>query len=358
IPHAINHINPYYYDIRGEDEISAAGVVYLFAKTFAPKNVDSSHLAIIGALGDMQNSGKQRTFHGVNAIILQEAIGIGKISTELNVAISRSSPIDVSLCNTLSEKIPGISGELNHVQEFLRRVQIPFMDDLGTPRTLENLSTMEIRALNSALIRFAIVECGWKSERAKKNYTTFYLLKEFDQNNKVSNGREMSRLLNSCGRMGHPSLGIALLLGDKQALAEALILLKDFKHSIRKAVQSAKPNIRELDHIYTVYESSVDERIIGTICSILLHSELSPTKPLFAFSDSDNHQLKISARADSSLVAKGLDLGQVLRQICTEMGISEPGGGHPPAAGAKIPANRLKTFIDRANELVKEQLAG
>ena len=74
IPHAINHINPYYYGIRGEDEISAAGVVYLFAKTFSPKNLDLSHLAIIGAMGDMQNSGSQRTFHGVNAIILKDAI--------------------------------------------------------------------------------------------------------------------------------------------------------------------------------------------------------------------------------------------------------------------------------------------
>lgn len=359
IPHAVNHINPYYYDIRGEDEISAAGVVYLFAKTFSPKNIDLSHLAIIGAMGDMQNNGNQRTFHSINKIILQEAIDSGKISTELNVAISRSSPIDRSLCNTLSEKIPGISGELNHVQEFLRRQHIPFMDDLGGARTLQDLSEMEIRKLNSGLIQYAIMECGWSSEKAKKNYTTFYLLKDYNQNhNSVSNGREMSRLLNSCGRSGHPSLGIALLLGDREALTEALKILRDFKLKIRNAVQNAKVNIRELEHIYTVYESSVDERIIGTICSILIHSELEPSKPLFAFSDSDNHQLKISARADSSLVKKGLDLGLILREICKNMEISEPGGGHPPAAGAKIPANRLKTFIDHANEMVKEQLTG
>lgn len=47
--------------------------------------------------------------------------------------------------------------------------------------------------------------------------------------------------------------------------------------------------------------------------------------------------MKVSARADKNLIEQGIDLGIIMRKACQKIGIEDPAGGHPPAAGAKIP---------------------
>jgi len=120
----IFHVNPYYYDISGESEISAAGVCYLFAKSLDPKNIDLSSLAIIGALGDMQNKGDKGTFIGANKSILDDAIKIGKITLERDLAINRHQPLYLALAYSLPEKLSAISGSEQNAKLFLNSLQI------------------------------------------------------------------------------------------------------------------------------------------------------------------------------------------------------------------------------------------
>ena len=47
-------MNPHLFDIDGSTEISGAGVVYLFCKALDGKNKDMAHIAIVGAIGDIQ----------------------------------------------------------------------------------------------------------------------------------------------------------------------------------------------------------------------------------------------------------------------------------------------------------------
>ncbi|MHA1775458.1 MAG: DHH family phosphoesterase [Promethearchaeota archaeon] len=353
---SINHVNPYYYQILGEDEISGAGVCYLFAKTIDPINIDLSFIAIIGAIGDMQNNGEKGTFHGVNQIILEDAKSTNSITDEYNLAISRTKNLPYAVAYTLPILLPNLSEDLSHAEEFLKRNQIRSTDDLGNPRTFLDLSDLERKNLLKALITYALVECSLDSDKSKQLLQTIYLLNNIDPKFEISDAREMSSLLNACGRSGHASLGIAALMGDEESLEKAIESTKNYKHEIFQAVNRARENIREYEYILTVYEQSISETMIGTICSILVHSGNIEDKPLIAFADSDLHSLKVSARADKNLIEKGLDLGIVMRKACQQIGIEDPAGGHPPAAGAKIPANKLKDFIQVVNELTGMQL--
>jgi len=340
----IFHVNPYYYEISGESEISAAGVCYLFAKTLDPKNIDLSSLAIIGALGDMQNKGDKGSFNSANKSILDDAIKSGKITVERDLSISRHQPLYIALAYSLPEKLPAISGNEEKAKLFLNSLQIKMKNEWNEKRNFLNLSTGEKKTLVKALIS----EGG-----GGKLITNYYNLSNFDP---ISDAKEMSKLLNACGRLGFPSLGISSLMGDKKALLKAIDKNKIFKRDISVAIRLAEANIRNYENINTFYHNEINEKIIGTICSILVHSkEYLKSKPLIAFADSDNHFLKVSARADRELVKNGLNLGKILREVCQKMEIINPAGGHPPAAGAKIASTELKIFIEEVDKAVGEK---
>ncbi len=355
-PPRINHINPYFYQIRGENEISGAGVCYLFAIIMDPLNTDLVPLAILGAIGDMQNKQDRGQFLGVNTQFLDEAIRLDQISVEVGLGISRSRPLGYALAFTLIEKIDGITGDIDTAFNFLERNNIRAKNELNEERTYQNLTDLEKKTLNSALIQYALIQKKMNVDTPKKLITTNFFLKQSDPNSPASDMRELSSLINACGRTGKHALGIATLLGDRDAMKNAIEETKNYKRDLSKAFQLAKSNLREHSAIYTTYDAAINEKIIGSICTMLVYSEIPSNKPLFAYADSDKHTLKFSARANPELVTKGLDLGFIMREVCNAMNITDPAGGHAAAAGAKINAIQLKEFIDKINAAVENQL--
>ena len=69
-------VNPHKFGINGSIEVSGAGVVYLFASSLDKKMEEFAHVAIIGAIGDMQ---EHNGFEKMNKDILKTAIDGGKI---------------------------------------------------------------------------------------------------------------------------------------------------------------------------------------------------------------------------------------------------------------------------------------
>jgi single-stranded-DNA-specific exonuclease len=354
---AINHINPYYHGISGSSEISGAGTCYFFAKVMDQENIDLSWIGIVGALGDLQNKGEKGAFTGVNEIILKDAVENGRIRTELNLAVSRNRPISNAIAYTLPEFVPGISNDEAFTQAFLESHDIRTTNELNEPRTLMDLTDNEVKSLSKELLKYALIEHDVPMSFSHKLITTFYILTDYNNNKQLSDAREMSSLLNSCGRNDNPSLGISLLMGEKGALETALRKNVEYRKKIHQAHREAREHIRDLSHIKVMYGGEkTDEKIIGTIASMVLHSDLGIEKPVIAYADSDSDTFKISARAQLSLTKKGLDLGVVMRTICKDLLIENPAGGHPPAAGAKIPRSKLKEFLELVNKLVEKQL--
>jgi single-stranded-DNA-specific exonuclease len=66
------HINAHLCGLDGVHDVSGAGMSYLIAKTLDPGNIDLAAIAMVGAIGDIQNAwGKLR---GYNRQILQDCI--------------------------------------------------------------------------------------------------------------------------------------------------------------------------------------------------------------------------------------------------------------------------------------------
>jgi RecJ-like exonuclease len=116
--------------------------------------------------------------------------------------------------------------------------------------------------------------------------------------------------------------------------------------------------LEEFGHIWVAHGNSViDDKIIGTVSSILSTTLVKPEKPIVAYSTVQNERIaKFSARGIDSLVRKGLNLAEVLRIGAEKYG--GRGGGHDIAAGAQVPLEHVNSFLRQIDELVKKQLAG
>jgi single-stranded-DNA-specific exonuclease len=178
----------------------------------------------------------------------------------------------------------------------------------------------------------------------------------------LRDGREFSVLLNSTGRMDRPSLGIAICMGDrKAALEESNHILEDYRKNINKYLGwvSEKPErLREFQNIYVIYgEDQINEKIIGTVSSILVSTLANNLKPLLAFANIEAEKAaKFSGRTTEAALMKGVNLGDVMRIASEQHG--GKGGGHNIAAGSQVPLDKVEAFIKTADELVGRQLKG
>ncbi len=55
-------VNPHLFGIDGATDVSGSGVAYFVAKAVNSANVDLAPIALVGALGDMQDKYEQRSF--------------------------------------------------------------------------------------------------------------------------------------------------------------------------------------------------------------------------------------------------------------------------------------------------------
>jgi len=357
------HVNPHLFGIDGSRDISGAGVAYFVAKALDEANSDLASITVVGALGDLQDKYGQRRLGGPNAIIVEDAEKAGslKIETDLMFFGRETRPIHKALACTTTPFIAGISGEEDKSLAFL--VSLGITPKKGEKwRALRDLSEDEKKRLFNALADY-LVSKGLHGDIALNLRGSVYTLTREEPWTSLRDAREFSVLLNATGRMDRPSLGVAICMGDRgSALEEATTVLEEYRRTITKYLNwLMEPNtnrIEELSNIYVVRgEGVIDDKIIGTISSILSMNLTKPEKPIIAYSVVSGENLaKISARAIDPMIRKGLNLGEILR-IAAEK-YSGRGGGHDIAAGAQVPIQELDSFIELVDELVKKNLEG
>ena len=354
-------LNPHIYAIDGAIEVSGSGVAYFAARAVNPANVDCAPIALIGALGDMQDKYEGRSLKGLNEIIVNDAVSAGllKVEKDLTFFGRETRPIHRMISSTTNPFIPGLSG--------LETESLNFVTNLGFPlkqgdklRSLCDLNQDERKILCSALANYLLSK-GLHTLVDSLIGNVYILVKEAP-NTALRDGREFSVLLNSTGRMDRPSLGIAICMGDrKSALEDANKLLEDYRKNINKYLVwvAEKPDrLRELENIYVIYgESYINEKIIGTVSSILVSTLANNLKPLLAFANIEEEKAaKFSGRTTEAALMKGVNLGDVMR-IASEANAGK-GGGHNIAAGSQVPLDKVEAFIKMADELVGRQLKG
>ncbi len=357
----IIHISPMLHDVDGARDIAASGVCYFFAKALDPSNVELAALGILGALGDQQDKGERKSLIGLNTVIEKDAIDNKLLDKHVGLIFYgyETRPIAKAIAYTTIPYIPGLSGNESNCVAFLKEIGIDILDG-GKLRALADLTDDERTLLFSKLSNH-MVSSGCDSNAIHQLIGTIYTFKMEEQSTALRSGREYGSLLNACGKMGRPSVGLSVVLGDRgEVMAEAQDTLAQYRITISQALDWVQMNdsVEEQDHIYVIRAmNKVNDTVIGVVCGILLSQGiLKGNKPIVASAYSEDDQLKISTRGTDELVEAGLHMGLVMQEA------SEPveggGGGHDIAAGAYIPMNKEREFLENVNRLVAEKLAG
>lgn len=355
------HVNPHIFDIQGATDVSGSGIAYLVAKAMDSENVDLSPIAIVGALGDMQDKNDLRALCGLNSLIVEDAVATNLIKVEKDLMFfgRETRPIHRALASSNRPFLPGITGEEGVSAKFLKNLGIDLKENHRW-RALRDLNPEERKKLSSALADY-LLDQGLHLEVENLIGTVYILIKEDDWT-PLRDAREFAVLLNSTGRMDRPSLGIAICMGDRDtSLKEANQILEDYRKSINKYltwIKEKPERMKEFEYIYVIYgDNFINEKIIGTISSILVSSLNHPDKPIIAFANVDEENIaKFSARTTAFALSKGINLGEVLKTASEKF--DGKGGGHDIAAGAQVPIDQVTNFISFIDSYIKKQLTG
>ena len=168
--------------------------------------------------------------------------------------------------------------------------------------------------------------------------------------------REYATLLNACGRMDRPSLGVAICMGERGSVVkEVTDLLAEHRKSLAGYISliTEKPeNIERNEHLAIIHsEEFLNENMTGAISSLLSSSEtFEKNKVIIVLAKTKSGDIKFSARGTEELIEKGLNLGIIMQTIAKRF--NGNGGGHAIAAGAQISeSNKDKFLIDLKNEV-------
>ncbi len=358
------HINPYFYSIDGSTEISGAGLCYCFSKMINSKNIDLSPLAIVGAVGDIQNQGKNKSFNGMNKLILEDAVNSGllEVVNDLNFPMDR--PLNEAIAYSNEINLPGLSRDINRTLIFLKTRGILMENSEGKIKSLSELNQDEKQKISSAIIEYGSLKLDLEPEKIyKKLIVNRYLLREESGDSPLRDVKTFSSLLNACGRTENASVGIAIAMGDRKELfQEAKVVIKTYKSSIGNALKwiQQEDKIVQMDAIQYFYgEEVIPESIIGTITSMLIfqnNKSIEKSKPLFGLVKRDNEDVyKVSGRAHEKIVSQGINLSSAIREACERSNIDVLGGGHPPAAGTIVPIDKVDLFLENCNFAIRSQ---
>lgn len=359
------HINPYFYGIDGSTEISGAGLCYYFAKCLNQENMDLSPIAIIGAIGDIQNQGENKSFLGLNALILEDACNLGLVEVVNDLNFPSLKPLNEAIAYSTDFNLPGLSKDANRTLIFLKTQGILMENSEGRVKTLNELNQDEKQKISSAIIEYASIKLDLEPNKIiKKLIANRYLLKKESINSELHDAKDFSNLLNACGRTHNSSLGIAIAMGDrKEIYQQSKKIQNDYRKSLVESLSWIQDSekIQQKDSIqYFFGEDKIPESIIGTISSMLIFGNIKgidKSKPIFGLAKrTDEEVYKVSGRAHEKIVNQGVNLSEAIKDACKQTNLDVLGGGHPPAAGTKIPVDKIELFLENCNIVIRNQL--
>ncbi|MCX6748949.1 MAG: DHH family phosphoesterase [Candidatus Pacearchaeota archaeon] len=313
-------INPHLF---GEEEISGAGLTYLFAKALIPESKDLANLAVLGMVGDMLD----REVSKLNNKIIEDAEVVIKKGLMLYPA---TRPIHKALEFSSSIYIPGVTGNPKGVMSMLREVDIKKQGN--EYKSLLNLDEEE----TSRLITAILLRTHQTPDRLIGN---LYLVKFF---NKLEDARELSAMINACSRLGYSDTALAFCLDNKKAKTRAETIYADYKQHLVKALNYADANkVEGKGYVILNARDEIKDTMIGTVASILSMSKNYPDGTVIIAMSYDQERIKVSARVAGK---NGRNVREVLMNVTSDFGAEC--GGHAMAAGCLISKDQETKFLE------------
>lgn len=358
---SVIHVNPHLHGISGANELSGAGTTFLVAVAMDAGNVDLAHLAVLGAVGDLQDQ-KTRRLEGLNRAVLEvaKAEGVVEAVNDIRYFGRETRPLHKMLEFSSDPFLPRITGNEEGALGFLLELGIELKDG-DSWRTWSDLTDTEKGNIITALQDY-LVSMRRRQETIDRLSGEVYAFPKEVRKTPVRDAKEFATLLNACGRHGRAELGLQICCGDRGgALEEGMALLRDHRSALSKALTWAKGSgiIRMKSIQFFDAGDEIEDTIVGTVAGMLLGSEgADRSAPMVAFAESteyaDTPKMKASARGTQELVARGMDLSAAMRTSAEKVG--GVGGGHNIAAGATIPSEKRDEFLTLLDDIVGSQL--
>lgn len=328
--------NPHFYDIDGMTEACASSLSFLAAIMMDPCNWELSPIAIAGIIGDRQHMGGMK---GINQQILDYAVEKKLVQVQKGLSLKGASVAD-AISDSVDPYFVGLSGRRDNVLAFLESVKVNPDTPVGA------LDEVYRRKLTS-MLSLRLMGQGCRPETVEELVTDIHWIPS-----RTLSAADLSDLLNACGRMDHEGLGIALCVGDKDALEHAGELRREYNRKIMELLLSIESDgVTATDHVQ--YFRAPDSALAGAQAGLAMQYILDQSKPTLALSKSRG-KIKVSSRGTKYLVSKGLDLSSALKKSAEKLGGN--GGGHAVAAGATIPIDKEEEFLKSVEEIVGLQL--
>lgn len=341
IPENVEIINPQLHD---KENLCAAALCYLFAKKLDKTNTELLKLAVLGMVGDIMNKNIDR--------LGNEILNNDDIKKKRGPPIFPSTrPLNRSLEYSSNPFIPGVTGNIKGVLEFLRETGLS--PEKGEKhKSLMELNDEEMERLVTGII---LRRPELKNDEILGD---IYLIKFFNQ---LEDARELSAKINACSRAGEPAIALRLALENIKVKKQAEAIHVKHKQTILsglKFMQETDEKIEGKGFVVVNAKDQIKETVIGTIASIISNSRLYEVGTVITTMAHYEDKIKVSCR----LVG---DTGKNLRELLANI-VDQTGGevgGHEFAAGCNIPQEKEQEFIDLlkknfeedAPEIIQEQ---
>ncbi|AEC51510.1 putative ss-DNA-specific exonuclease recj related protein [Pyrococcus sp. NA2] len=349
--------NPVQFGANSVRDLSGSGVTYFFAKELNERNRDLAYIAIVGAVGDMQEN--DGIFHGMNLDIIEDgkSLGILEVRKELRLFGRETRPLYQMLAYATNPEIPEITGDERRAMEWLRN------KGFNPEKRYWELSEEEKKRLHDLLV-IHMIKHGAEKEDIDKLIGDVVISPLYPEGDPRHEAREFATLLNATGRLNMGNLGVAVCMGDEEAYKKAVKMVEEYKREQIEArkwlIQNWDKEVWEGENVYVLYVGrNIRDTLVGIAASMAINAGLAnPEKPVIVFADTDENPnlLKGSARTTEKALKKGYHLGEALKKASEIVG--GEGGGHAIAAGIRIPRARLAEFRKLIDKILGEQVKG
>jgi RecJ-like exonuclease len=351
-------MNAWKFGIDGGTEVPAGGMAYMVASTLDRKNRDLSCIAVVSAVGDRQDQGDKRSFTGVNKEILETAKSMGLVNVDLDIMLTgrETRALHEALAFTSFPYIDGLTWNRDNCYTALKNAGIKLKDN-GRWRVPAEFSQEEKSAILEAVAKFVATSGKTSSSVIDDLIGYVYTLAGEDKRSQLRDAREFATLLIACGRIGRSGVGIAICMGDRNAMLTAGEEINtEYRTTLRNYISTIfaeKWRVSEDGKVAFVNgDGLVAEDMLGAVSSLLSGSPTLAGRLVFVRSLAEDGTYRFSSRKGLGSSSKA-NLGLVMRH-CSEQ-VKGTGGGHSAAAGCRIPSIALDEFLSCLRAAINDQ---
>ncbi len=336
-PASITLLNPRASGLDGSRDASAATVAAAFALALhGDAMLGMAPVALAGAIGDWQHMGG---WQGWNQELLERARQAGHVRDVVQPRF-----IGIRLAEAVAYSwfdLPGLSNDVPASEAFLTGLGLDpdaEVEEIGAEGQARLTSACALRLLAAGADAATVASLALPTEHSVKHGTSL---------------RHLFRIVDACGREGETGTGIAFLLGDKAARAEAESCFARYKSALSKGLEVLRTKGVETRQAAQVAWTENPD-YTGMVAGLAMtHVVADVARPLCVLAKRADGLVQVSTRGTNEQVDAGLDLGKACGVAARAVG--SEGGGHPVAAGAVIPAASVEAFLAVLDKTLVEQ---